>query len=229
MLSGSLAVDCDNTFVGLEVGASSELLSGHPHTLALGCDRLRSAQVGQDDVAIEVAVIDELGRCIEARTTSQYALSFLGLTFLPSIHLVNGYLGIEWHNRELSNLGQLVQLREERGKHAIINRSRLVDRDSDLGLATDALARVNLWEPLVETARRRTLVSTLRGLDKVTKNFAPINLSRNAVHNVLTHARRNRAPVTRLLSFLGGLLDRFFESLLSDLLRGSVTLTELIV
>ena len=102
-------------------------LGGHPHTLTLAGHWLGSAQVSQDDVAVEVAVIDKLGRRVEARSTGQHTLGFLGLTFLPSVYLVNGNLGVEWHNRELGNLGQIVQLGEERGLHAIINGAGLVD------------------------------------------------------------------------------------------------------
>ena len=85
----------------------------------------------------------------------------LGLALLPSVHFINSYLGVEWYNRELGNLGQLVQLGEERGEHAIIDRPRLINRDSDLGLTANALARVDLWETLVQASRGRTLVTTL--------------------------------------------------------------------
>ena len=112
-------------------------------------------------MAIKPLLIDILGRSIETCTASQNTLGALALALLPSVDLIHSYLGIEGDDGELSNLGQLVQLREEGGQHAIINRTRLINRDCDLGMATNTLAGVDLWEPLVDTARSAALVRAL--------------------------------------------------------------------
>ena len=65
-----LAVDSYDAFIGLKVWASGVLFGRHPHALALAWYRLRSHQVGQDDVTIKSVFIDVFGWSIETRTTS---------------------------------------------------------------------------------------------------------------------------------------------------------------
>jgi len=136
-------------------------LGGHPHTLTLAVNGLRSTKVSQDDVTVELVLIDVARWCIEARAASQDALSLTARALLPSINLVLGYLSVEGDHGKLRDFCQLVQLGEERGEHLIVNRSRLVDADSDLGLTAHALACVDTREAFVKASRRRGLLSAL--------------------------------------------------------------------
>ena len=83
-----LRVDGDDSLVSREVWATGIFFGSHPHTLTLGGDRLGSHKVSQEDVTIEGALIDILGRSVEASATLHDALPLLALTFLPSINLV---------------------------------------------------------------------------------------------------------------------------------------------
>ena len=92
-------------FVGSEVRAVSIVFSGHPHTLTLAGLRLRSHQVGKDDVTVEVVLVHILGRRIEVGSTCKNTLPLLLLTLLPNIHLLLEHLVIEGDDCELCELG----------------------------------------------------------------------------------------------------------------------------
>ena len=126
-------------------------------------------------------------------------------------------MSIKRNHRELGKLGKVVQFRVECCEHPIIHRTGLVDGNSDLCLTADALAGMNLWEPLVETTRSRPLVSTLGSAYKVTQHLFPVYFCSEALFDCLSHTLRNRAPVARLVRFLGSLADRLLETLGSNL------------
>ena len=129
------------------------------HIKGTGSDGL-GAQVRQDDVTIEVAVVDVLGRSVETGSTSQHTLGSLGLTFFQ-VYTLSVATSVSKGMTVNSAISASLLTPKEREEHAIIHRAGLVDGDSNLGLTTDALARVNLREPLVEATRSRTLVSAL--------------------------------------------------------------------
>ena len=106
---------------------------GHPHSLTLGGDRLRSTHVREDDVPIEGSLVDVLGGSIKAGSTVHHTLTLAILALLPNINLIFSNLTIKRNHRELCKLGKLIKLGEELGKHLVINRARLVNADCNLG------------------------------------------------------------------------------------------------
>ena len=103
-----LSIDCDDPFLGLEVWARCVCFGGHPHSLALASDRLGSAQIGQDNMAIKVTIIDIFGGSIKARSATHHALGLLGLALFPDINLILRNHSIKWYHGKLCDLGQLI-------------------------------------------------------------------------------------------------------------------------
>ena len=180
-------------------------------------------------MTVKTVLIDILSWSVEASTSAHHALGLAVLPFLPYINLVLAHRRVKGNHGKLGNLSQLVQLGEEHREHAIIHRSALVDADRDLGVTGHALTRMDTRIPLVQAARRGSLVAALARLHEVAEHFAPVDFSLDAIKDVLTHARRDGSPVTGLLSLLGCLLERILEPLLRDLGGGAIAFTESIV
>ena len=79
----------------------------------------------------------------------------------------------------------------------------------------------------INATGRRAPIRTLRSLNKVTHNLAPVNVSLYTLKNVLSDRRGHRAPVTCLLGFFCCLLNSFLQSLFRDLLSGALALAKL--
>ena len=77
------------------------VLSGHPHPLTLGSLGLRSAEVSQDDVPVEVSLVHIVGGGIEVRPSAHDPLTLPVLALLPDVDLIFPNLGIEGNHREL--------------------------------------------------------------------------------------------------------------------------------
>ena len=116
--------------------------------------------------------------------------------FLPYPYFVGVNVGIEWNDGELCVFRKARQFREEQGKHVVTNGSRLVDGDSDVRTTGHTFAAVNVWETLVDTTWSAPFVSTLRGLDEVSQNLAPIDFWSDEVLNCLTGLSTDSTPST---------------------------------
>ena len=225
----SLGVDGNDHLVGLEVRTLGVVPGGHPHALTLAAHRLRRTEVCEDNVTIEAAAVDPLGRRVEVGATVANTLGLAALTLLPDVNVILCDLGIERHNSELGKGRQLVKLRVECGEHAVVNGPGLVDADGDLRLTVDLAATVDAWVATVETAHSAALVGALASLDEVSKNLLPVNVRPESLANVLTDGRRDGAPGAAAVSFLGSLADGILQALRGDLRGRIASLTPTVV
>ena len=106
-------VDCDDLFIGLEVGTAGTSGIRHPHPLSLAGFRLGSFHIRQDNDTIKVLTVDICRGSIEAGSPAENSFSLLLLALLPDVDLAFINVSIEGHHRELSQLGKAIQLSEE--------------------------------------------------------------------------------------------------------------------
>ena len=79
--------------------------AGHPHTLAIASDRLRSLHVGQNNVSVELASVDKLCRRVEVGATVKHSFSLAGFALLPDVDLRLINASVERYDREGRDIG----------------------------------------------------------------------------------------------------------------------------
>jgi len=218
----TLLADRHHYLISLEVGTSSVRLVTHPHTRASRSNRLRCLHVGKDDVTVEVALVDVLGRSIEVRTTAHHTLPNVLLTLLPDVDEVCVNASIKGNDRERREISKFVQFSKEQSEHFITNATALIDRDSDVRDTIHLLASMDAREPLVDATHSAGLIATLARLDEVSQHLTPINRGIQTLHNLLTNVGRDGTPIVATISLLSSLLESLLKTLLRDFVSGIV-------
>jgi hypothetical protein len=199
--STCLLVHHQHAFIGAEVGVLGILGGSSPHSLALGWLGLWGFHVCKDDVTIKLTFIDVLGGCIEVCTTTGHTFPRSFRTFLPHKDFFLGNLGVEW------NYGKLGILRQDPIVPRRTRQACSSETEPDWSIEIAIFSRsghtfttVNVRETLVDASRGRPFVRSLRGLDEVSKNLAPVDFWLDEILDSLASVCTDSAPTTTVCS-----------------------------
>ena len=212
----TLVVNGNDALGRLEVRTFGVLLSGHPHALTLAGLRLRSTQVREHNVTVELASVDVLSGRVEARPTVHDTLTLALLTLAPDVDLILSDNTVKRNDRKRGKASQFVKLTVERCQHTVRHRTRLVNADCDVGSPVDLATWVDVGIATIKPLWRAALVGSLRGLNEVAKHLAPVNLRREPLHDLFAARSGDSAPsLARCLvgSVFNGILDTLFRNI----------------